>query len=116
MSQGSPPRMKIAGLFLGEYRLAGSYPMEVVAVKTNISRRLLLRRCYRSRRIASGRCGGVVDGQPWSVNTGVRVGGAVCRTALRVWIDCLRQAGVSTHAVVPVVELMADSWVRSHGL
>ena len=33
-----------------------------------------------------------------------------------VWVDRLRQAGVSAHAVVPVAELMADPWVQSHGL
>jgi crotonobetainyl-CoA:carnitine CoA-transferase CaiB-like acyl-CoA transferase len=33
-----------------------------------------------------------------------------------VWVDRLRQAGVSAHAVVLVAELMADPWVRSHGL
>ena len=33
-----------------------------------------------------------------------------------VWVDRLRQAGVSAHAVVPVAELMVDPWVRSHGL
>jgi crotonobetainyl-CoA:carnitine CoA-transferase CaiB-like acyl-CoA transferase len=33
-----------------------------------------------------------------------------------VWIDRLRQAGVSAHAVVPVAELMVDPWVRSQGL
>ena len=33
-----------------------------------------------------------------------------------IWVDRLRQAGVSAHAVVPVAELMADPWVRSHGL
>jgi crotonobetainyl-CoA:carnitine CoA-transferase CaiB-like acyl-CoA transferase len=32
------------------------------------------------------------------------------------WADRLRQAGVSTHALVPVAELMIDPWVRSHGL
>jgi crotonobetainyl-CoA:carnitine CoA-transferase CaiB-like acyl-CoA transferase len=34
----------------------------------------------------------------------------------RVWVDRLRQAGVSAHVVVPVAELMADPWVRSHDL
>jgi crotonobetainyl-CoA:carnitine CoA-transferase CaiB-like acyl-CoA transferase len=34
----------------------------------------------------------------------------------RVWVDRLRQAGVSAHVVVSVAELMADPWVRSHGL
>jgi crotonobetainyl-CoA:carnitine CoA-transferase CaiB-like acyl-CoA transferase len=34
----------------------------------------------------------------------------------RVWVDRLWQAGVSAHVVVPVAELMADPWVRSHGL
>jgi crotonobetainyl-CoA:carnitine CoA-transferase CaiB-like acyl-CoA transferase len=33
-----------------------------------------------------------------------------------VWVDRLRQAGVSAHAVVPVAELMPDPWVRSQGL
>jgi crotonobetainyl-CoA:carnitine CoA-transferase CaiB-like acyl-CoA transferase len=33
-----------------------------------------------------------------------------------VWVDRLRQAGVSAHAVVPVAELMVDPWARSHGL
>jgi crotonobetainyl-CoA:carnitine CoA-transferase CaiB-like acyl-CoA transferase len=33
-----------------------------------------------------------------------------------VWVDRLRQAGVSAHAVVPVAELMVDPWVQSHGL
>jgi crotonobetainyl-CoA:carnitine CoA-transferase CaiB-like acyl-CoA transferase len=33
-----------------------------------------------------------------------------------VWVDRLRQASVSAHAVVPVAELMVDPWVRSHGL
>jgi len=33
-----------------------------------------------------------------------------------VWVDRLRQVGVSAHAVVPVAELMADPWVRSQGL
>jgi len=33
-----------------------------------------------------------------------------------VWVDRLRQAGVSAHAVVLVAELMADPWVRSQGL
>jgi crotonobetainyl-CoA:carnitine CoA-transferase CaiB-like acyl-CoA transferase len=33
-----------------------------------------------------------------------------------VWVDRLRQAGVSAHVVVPVAELMADPWVRSQGL
>jgi crotonobetainyl-CoA:carnitine CoA-transferase CaiB-like acyl-CoA transferase len=33
-----------------------------------------------------------------------------------VWVDRLRQAGVSAHAVVPIAGLMADPWVRSHGL
>jgi crotonobetainyl-CoA:carnitine CoA-transferase CaiB-like acyl-CoA transferase len=33
-----------------------------------------------------------------------------------VWVDRLRQAGVSAHAVVPVAELMTDPWVRSQGL
>jgi crotonobetainyl-CoA:carnitine CoA-transferase CaiB-like acyl-CoA transferase len=33
-----------------------------------------------------------------------------------VWVDRLRQASVSAHAVVPVAEAMADPWVQSHGL
>jgi crotonobetainyl-CoA:carnitine CoA-transferase CaiB-like acyl-CoA transferase len=33
-----------------------------------------------------------------------------------VWVDRLRQAGVSAHAVVPVAALMVDPWVRSQGL
>jgi crotonobetainyl-CoA:carnitine CoA-transferase CaiB-like acyl-CoA transferase len=33
-----------------------------------------------------------------------------------VWVDRLRQAGVSAHTVVPVADLMADPWVRSQGL
>jgi crotonobetainyl-CoA:carnitine CoA-transferase CaiB-like acyl-CoA transferase len=33
-----------------------------------------------------------------------------------VWVDRLRQAGVSAHAVVPVAELMVDPWARSQGL
>jgi crotonobetainyl-CoA:carnitine CoA-transferase CaiB-like acyl-CoA transferase len=33
-----------------------------------------------------------------------------------VWVERLRQAGVSAHAVVSVAELMADPWVRSQGL
>jgi len=34
----------------------------------------------------------------------------------RVWVDRLRQAGISAHVIVPVAELMADPWVRSQGL
>ena len=33
-----------------------------------------------------------------------------------VWVDRLRQAGVSAHAVVPVAERMVDPWGRSHVL
>jgi len=33
-----------------------------------------------------------------------------------VWINRLRQAGVSAHAVVPVADLMVDPWGRSQGL
>ena len=36
--------------------------------------------------------------------------------AAAVWVDRLRQAGVSAHAVVSVAELMEDPWGRSHGL
>jgi crotonobetainyl-CoA:carnitine CoA-transferase CaiB-like acyl-CoA transferase len=32
------------------------------------------------------------------------------------WVDCLRQAGISAHAVVSLPDLMVDPWVRDHGL
>ena len=60
---------------------------------------------------------GVADRQPrrrqrWSTTLEARF----AELPAAVWVDRLRQAGVSAHAVVPVAELMADPWVRSQGL
>lgn len=33
-----------------------------------------------------------------------------------VWVDRLRNAGISAHAVVELPDLMRDRWVREHGL
>jgi crotonobetainyl-CoA:carnitine CoA-transferase CaiB-like acyl-CoA transferase len=38
------------------------------------------------------------------------------RAPARAWLERLGRAGVSAHRVVPLEELVADPWVRAHGL